>query len=304
MSVDAPIGSVRQPIALALGAGGARGLAQIGVIEVLVERGFDVAAVAGTSSGALVGGVLAAGRLREFADALLAMSRGDVLGLLDPAVGRPGMFRGDRLVEAMRAIVGDPDIASLPMQFTAVAVDLEQQREVWLRSGPLWDAIRASFAVPGVFTPHVVGGRALVDGGLLAPLPIAATRVSGAQRLVAVNMHGWPKRSPPQPAPAVIDGAVAMPRERSAGKPSRRFARWLDLRLGNDPDEASIAETLARSLDTMQAQMARVQLALHPPELVIDIPRDACLTHEFWRAKELIALGRAQATKALDRAGS
>ena len=104
------------------------------------------------------------------------------------------MFHGHRLVAAMREVVGDPDIESLPIPFIAVAVDLMRQREVWLRSGPLWRAIRASFAIPGLFTPALVHGRELVDGGLLAPLPITATRLSDAQRLIAVDMHGWPQR--------------------------------------------------------------------------------------------------------------
>ena len=93
-------------------------------------------------------------------------------------------------------------IEDLPIEFTAVAVDLVRQREVWLREGTLWDAIRASFAIPGLFTPHMVHGRELVDGGLLAPLPIAATRLSDAHRLIAVDMHGWPQRPPGEPAEA------------------------------------------------------------------------------------------------------
>src|SRR5207342_3231924 len=167
-----------EKVALALGAGGARGLAQIGVIEALQARNFDIVTVAGSSSGALVGGIFAAGKLTEFREQVERMSRGDFMRLLDPAIGQAGLLHGDRLVHAMREVVGDPLIETLPVHFTAAAVDLQRQREVWLRSGPLWDAIRASFAIPGLFTPHTVHGRELVDGGLLAPLPIAATRLS------------------------------------------------------------------------------------------------------------------------------
>lgn len=286
----------RERVALALGAGGARGLAQIGVIEALAARGFDIVTIAGASSGALVGGIFAAGRLGEFREGIERMSRGDFLRLLDPVLGRPGVIAGKRLVDSMREVVGDPRIETLAVEFTAVAVDLERQREVWLRQGPLWDALRASFAIPGLFTPGLVHGRELVDGGLLAPLPIAATRLSDAHRLIAVDMHGWP-RSPPG-TPAGADQASS-PRTRRNG----RLARWFDRRLGNDPDEMGFAETMARSLDTMQAQIARVHLALDPPELVIRIPRDTCQFYEFWRAKELVAIGRAEAEKALDAAG-
>ncbi|GAA4855203.1 patatin-like phospholipase family protein [Luteimonas vadosa] len=292
---EAPKIARREKVALALGAGGARGMAQIGVLEVLDERGFEIVAIAGASSGALVGGIHAAGRLRAFREAIEGMTRGQFLRLLDPVVARPGLVAGRRLVDAMREVVGDPDIETLPVQFTAVAVDLERQREVWLRSGPLWDALRASFAVPGVFTPHVVHGRELVDGGLLAPLPIAATRLSDAHRLIAVDMHGWPRRPPGRPADT--------PQGNGPAPRGRRLAQWFHRRLGNDPDRMGFAETMARALDTMQAQIARVQLALDPPELVIRIPRDACQFYEFWRARELIAIGRMEAEKALSEAG-
>ncbi|WP_242112752.1 patatin-like phospholipase family protein [Luteimonas aquatica] len=291
---DPPKIAEREPVALALGAGGARGLAQIGVIEELEARGFEIVAIAGASSGALVGGVFAAGRLREFREGMEAKTRGDVLRLLDPVLGRPGLIGGQRLVEAMSEVVGNPDIETLPISFTAVAVDLERQREVWLRSGPLWDALRASFAIPGLFTPHLVHGRELVDGGLLSPLPIAATRMADAHRLIAVNMNGWPKQPPGVPA----EVAETPPRSRG-----HRFSRWLDARMGGRPDEKGLVDTMGLSLDTMQGQLARVQLALDPPELVIEIPRDACHFYEFWRAKELVEVGRAETRKALDAAG-
>ena len=285
----------REPVALALGAGGARGLAQIGVIEALEARGFPIVAVSGSSSGALVGGIYAAGRLPEFHEAIARMTRGDFLRLIDPVVGRPGVIAGNRLVDALREVVGDPDIETLAIQFTAIAVDIERQREVWLRSGPLWTALRASFAIPGLFTPQVVHGRELVDGGLLAPLPITATRLSDAHRLVAVDMHGWPRRPPGAPAGSPDDG-----REPRKGG---RVARWLDRRLGNDPDEMGFAETMSRALDTMQAQIARVQLALDPPEILVRIPRDICQFYEFWRAAELVEVGRREAERVLDAAG-
>jgi NTE family protein len=283
----------REPIALALGAGGARGLAQIGVIEALEARGLDIVSVAGSSSGALVGGVYAAGRLREFREGFERLSRRDFLRLLDPVMGRPGLIAGQRLVDAMREVVGDPRIEELPVPFTAAAVDMERQRVVWLRSGPLWDALRASFAIPGLFTPQVVHGRELVDGGLLAPLPITATRLSDAHRLVAVDMHSRPRQPPGDPA----DGVPAAPASVS------RLGRWFGRRAGEPAAEVGLVDTLSRALDTMQAQIARVQLALDPPELVIGIPRDVCQFYEFWRAKELVDVGRNAAEKALDAAG-
>jgi NTE family protein len=181
-----------------------------------------------------------------------------------------------------------------------VAVDLVRQREVWLRRGDLWDAVRASFAIPGVFTPFELHGRELVDGGLLAPLPITATRLSDAHRLIAVDMHGWPT------APA---GDPARDEDAQGEAAPGIVGRWIDRHFGDDdvaakPDHRfGLTELMARSLDTMQAQIARVQMALDPPELLIRIPRDACQFYEFWRGRELIEIGRREAEKALDAAG-
>lgn len=296
-----------EPVALALGAGGARGLAQIGVIEALQARGFDIVAVAGSSIGALIGGLFAAGKLEAYRDWLLSKSRADILRMLDPAFGTPALFRGERLMQALRLLAGSPRIEALPIDYTAVAVDLMRQREVWLRDGDLWDAVRASIAIPGVFTPYTLRGRELVDGGILAPLPITATRLSGAHRLIAVDMHGWPAGPPgrlARPSPAELPRAAA-------ALPASLLTRWLR-RFGGEAAAVDMAgsaraigfsELMACSLDTMQAQIARVQLALDPPEILIRIPRDACQFYEFWRARELIELGRAQAEKALDAAG-
>lgn len=330
-AADAPHIRSDEPVALVLGAGGARGLAQIGVIEALQARSLNVVAVAGSSSGALVGGLYAAGKLGVYRDWLYGLSRTDMLRLLDPALGRASLFRGERLMHALRELAGEPRIEQLPIAFTAVAVDLMRQREVWLREGDLWDAVRASIAIPGVFTPYEVHGRELVDGGLLAPLPIAATRLSDAHRLIAVDMHGWPQRPPGVPARrngatardvrgvaggvanaaagAGGDGAVVEDDSDTRGAGLLRWfgERWRRQNVADADSESEhelgFSELMARSLDTMQAQIARVHLALDPPELVIRIPRDACQFYEFWRARELIALGREEADKALDAAG-
>ncbi len=300
---DAPKIAAGEPVALALGAGGARGLAQIGVIEALQARGIKIVAVAGASSGALVGGAFAAGKLDALREWMLGTSRTGMLRLLDPGFGRSALFTGDRLVRRLREVVGEPKIEDLPVDFTAVAVDLMRQREVWLRRGDMWNAVRASFAIPGVFTPFELHGRELVDGGLLSPLPIAATRLSDAHRLIAVDMHGWPQRPPGAPAEEEVENVEA---------PRGRIGRWLDEHFDDDGDEKSkeaperglgFAELMARSLDTMQAQISRVQIALDPPEIVIRIPRDACEFYEFWRGRELMEIGRREADKVLDAAG-
>ncbi|MFN7137608.1 MAG: patatin-like phospholipase family protein [Thermomonas sp.] len=286
-------------IVLALGGGGARGLAQIGVIEVLQARGLYVEAVAGTSCGALVGGAFAAGKLAELRDWMLRTPRNQMLRLLDPGLGRPAMFTGNRLVRTLREVIGEPRIEDLPIDFTAVAVDLQRQREVWLRHGDLWDAMRASFAIPGIFTPLSVGGMQLVDGGLLSPLPITATRLAGPHRVLAVDLNGA--------APQARDVPVRDVEARRDQPPAGALERWMGRHLGSRPISArhslGLMDVMARALDTMQERIARVQLALDPPEILIRIPRDACEFYEFWRASELIEIGRREAEAALDAAG-
>lgn len=305
-SAPAPATPPQQAVALALGGGGARGLAQIGVIEVLQAHGLYIEAVAGTSCGALVGGAFAAGKLELLRDWMCRTSRNEMLRLLDPGLGRPAMFTGSRLVQTLRALIGEPRIEDLPIDFTAVAVDLHRQREVWLRQGDLWDALRASFAIPGIFTPLMMGEMALVDGGLLSPLPITAARLFGSRRVIAVDLNGFPPVRPDLPA---HERAALERTEPGRAEPEPGLlSRWLEMRLGEDSragtrQRLGLADVVARALDTMQGRISRVQLALDPPDLLIQIPRDACLFYEFWRASELIDIGRREAEKALAAAG-
>jgi NTE family protein len=327
MNIDAP----RPPrpgegvrIAIVLGAGGARGLAHIGVLEVLRERGYEVAGIAGVSMGAVVGGIHAAGKLDQFREWTLKLGRRQVLRLLDFAFGFPGLIRGDRVMGQLRDIVGDRTLESLPVPFVAVATDLQRMREVWLTRGDLFDAIRASMAMPLVFTPHVVDGRELVDGGLMTPLPIAATRQMRVDRVIAVDVNGpvpWSHpwlperperdaagdaaRAPMTAATAQVAVAASSPlpahRERLA-------ALWKTFTGGDGvppaPDDGhGVMDLMSRSFDTMQARMTRLQIAQDPPDLLIQVPGDAAMFHEFWRSAELIAAGRDAATKALDAAG-
>lgn len=286
-------------VALVLGSGGARGLAQIGALEAMEARGLEIVAIAGTSIGALVGGLHAAGRLGDYRDWLLGMDRNAMLRLLDPGWGRASMFTGNRLMAALREVSGSPRIEELPIDFTAVAVDLLRHREVWLRHGDMWDAVRASFAIPGVFTPVRVDGAELVDGGLLAPLPMAAMRMTNADTIIAVDLNGPPA------------GTARQAEADAGGDPGAGRGRWWQpFRRSPQGDghrhEASslgFMELMTRSLDAMQSRMARVQLAMDPPGVEVRIPRDAAQFYEFWRTAELIELGREETGKALDAAG-
>ena len=156
-------------VALALGSGGARGYAHIGVIDELSSRGYQIVGIAGSSMGALVGGLFAAGSLDQFTEWATALTGPAMLRLLDPSISAPGVFRAGKILDAVRDILGEVAIENLPIPYTAVTTDLIAGRSVWLQRGPLDEAIRASIAIPGVIAPHILDGRMLADGGILDP---------------------------------------------------------------------------------------------------------------------------------------
>ncbi|MDN5795720.1 MAG: patatin-like phospholipase family protein [Intrasporangium sp.] len=177
--------------AVVLGSGGARGYAHVGGLQVLDERGFDVVAISGTSMGALVGGVAAAGKLDVYTEWSLGLTQREVFRLLDLTLSAPGgAFRAERIIAKVGDLLEGAAIEDLPIRYTAVATDLLARREVWFQRGPVVHAIRASIAIPGVITPVVINGRTLVDGGLMNPVPIEPTAAVSADVTVAIDLSG------------------------------------------------------------------------------------------------------------------
>lgn len=175
-------------VALALGSGGARGYAHIGVIDVLEERGFEIASIAGSSMGSLVGGLHAAGKLAPYAEWARGLRQRDVVRLLDVSLSAPGAIRAEKILARVRELLAGALIEDLPIPFTAVATDLLARKEVWFQRGPVDVAIRASIAIPTVITPVVLNGRLLADGALTNPVPIAPTASAQADVTVAVSV--------------------------------------------------------------------------------------------------------------------
>lgn len=306
-------------VALALGGGGARGYAHIGVIEELTEQGFEIVGIAGTSMGALVGGLHAAGGLPAYTEWARSLTQRDVLRLLDPTISGPGMVRAEKVIAKVTELVGNTLIEDLPIPFTAVATDLTERKEVWFQRGRLDTSIRASIAIPGVMWPVVVGGRLLADGGLMNPVPVVATAPMAADVTIAVSLSedlmtpgGWPTST----EPARIEASDTI---KSESELARSLRSWLDNIRGETPedsadDEGSQDQSLERppaglrtrdvldlSLDTMRSVMARYRLAGYPPDVLITIPRSTSGMLEFHRAGELIEIGRERTRQALER---
>jgi len=291
----------QQTVSLVLGSGAARGLAHIGVIECLIEHGYRIDSISGASMGALVGGIYAAGRLDSYKQWVLALEKMDVLRFLDLAFSSEGLFKGDRLMDALREMVGDHRIEDLPIAYTAVACDLERQREVWLTDGSLFDAIRASIAIPTVFTPHRYRGMRLLDGGLLNPVPIAPTFRDFTDLTIAVDLNGMRAVS------SVPDATGEVPAQVSSSHRHATVQRFLDSiqnSIGQRQEsDLGLFDLLSSSFETMQNAISSIKLATYAPDMCIEIPRSACKAYEFDRAAELIELGYAMAGKAIASTG-
>lgn len=280
-------------VSLVLGSGGARGLAHIGVIEVLQEKGFDIRSISGSSMGALIGGIYAAGKLKVYSDWVQDLERLDIIRLLDFSFGGAGLFKGHRIIGTLKELIGDCNIEDLPIAFTAVATDLEAEKEVWINKGPLFDAIRASISFPTIFTPKILEGRRLVDGGLINPIPIAPTLTDRTDLTIAVNLSGRGE---------FTSGHPPLKQDADPDRKNKRIAHMFNgmWSIGNrSKDELGMLEVLSKSLDVMQNTVARFKLAAYSPDVVIEIPKHASTFYEFGRARELIALGRNRAEEVL-----
>jgi len=304
-------------VALALGSGGARGYAHIGAIRALREHGCEIVTIAGTSMGALVGGLTAAGRLDDFAAWASTLRQRDVVRLVDLKWGSPGAIAADRLLEQMSGLLDDVEIEELPIPFTAVATDLAARREVWFQRGPLRAAVRASIAIPGVFTPVMINGRLLVDGGLMNPVPVDPTTAVQADLTVAISLLG--ARGPREHVSPAQETAAPQRFEEWRGRLRRTVARLTDRDEEDEeqvlepalessgtealPKDLRLTQVTAMSFEAMQGLVARHRMASFPADITVEVPLDACRTVDFHRAEELIELGHELTSAALAASG-
>lgn len=257
----------KRRVALALAGGGARGVAHIGAIEELERRGFEIASVAGTSMGALVGGVYASGHLEAFRAWMCDLDRYRVFSLVDFALSTEGLVKGDRVIHEIQRLVPDVRIEELPIPFAAVSADMLTGREVVLDSGGLYDAIRASISIPSVFRPVHRDGMVLIDGGTVNPLPVNRVRREAGDLLVAVDVS----------APF---GADPVPRARLS---------------------VNYYKMLVAASQIMQQHLTQLMCRLCPPDVLVEMPADSYGMFEFYRSAELVEAGRRATREALDR---
>ncbi|MGM0944004.1 MAG: patatin-like phospholipase family protein [Bacteroidota bacterium] len=292
----------KQKVSLVLSSGGARGLAHVGVIEELEERGYQISQIAGCSAGALVGGMYAAGKLTEFKNWICHLDRVDVFSLMDFTFSSRGFIKGEKVYSALKKVVADCQIEDFSIPFSCNAVDVHSGEEHIFEKGSLYQAIRASGSIPSVFLPAQVGKKTLIDGGVLNPIPISLIRHDPEDLLIVVDVNGLGVEfiSPPKKdakgnrfmnsLPAwMIDYKNKMSQYFPEEKPAEKDISYSTLNL------------VKRSFDLLQDRFCELLLDKHAVDVQIKVARKQAGTLEFYRAAEMIEIGRIKARKALEQ---
>ncbi|CAN5269302.1 patatin-like phospholipase RssA [soil metagenome] len=298
----------RPRIGLALGSGSARGWAHIGVIDALAEAGIEPDIVVGTSMGSLVGAAYVAGRMTALREWAMAATWREIAGLMDVRLSGGGLIEGKQVIAFLQRLDVAAPIENYAKTYAAVATDLVTGREIWLQSGPIPEAVRASIALPGIFSPARVGDQWLVDGGLTNPVPVSVCRALGADVIIAVNLNGdlVGRRLESGPGPSAMAVHTPVANEslerilRQLPQPLReQVTQMIPRLLPRGPSTPGYFDVIANSINIMQDQITRTRLAGEPPHVML-VPRlrDIGLL-EFNRAPEAIAEGRACVEHAL-----
>lgn len=279
-----------------LGSGGARGLAHIGVIKWLEEHNYQIKSLVGCSIGSLIGGVYAAGKLPELEKWMCSLTKTDIFMMMDLSWEKGGFIKGDKVIDRLKSLIGDIDISALSIPYTAVAANIKSEKEVWINSGSLFDAIRASISLPLLLTPFEINNTKLIDGGILNPVPIAPAFSDNTDMVIAVNLGGEPVPTcrPEQPITRInekthffqdkIDAFIEKMKKKAVTKEKKEWDMYF------------IAD---KAFDAMQSTIARLKVAAYPPDYLIELPRNLCGTLEFDRAREMINYGYEKASEIL-----
>jgi NTE family protein len=283
-------------IGVVLGAGAARGWAHIGALRELDAQGIRPDVIVGSSIGSLVGGCYAAGKLDMLEAFARSLTRRRMFGLIDFSFAGGGIISGERLRARLESELGGVLIEDLPVRFAGVATEIGGGHEIWLRRGLLSDAIRASYALPGVFEPVRIEGRWLFDGAIVNPVPVSVARALGAERVIAINVTGESvgRGTAIQDPFGPIDPIPVAESANSAGGVIARLLRGGHLRGPADSDAAppGLMSVMVNAFDILQDRIMRSRLAGDPPDALVPLKVGKIGMFEFHRADELIAIGR------------
>jgi len=288
-------------IGLALGGGAARGWSHIGVLRVLTEAGIVPDVIAGSSIGAVVGGCYAAGKLDELEAFALSLTKRRVMGLLDFHFSGAGLIAGGRLQRLLDQDLMDRRVETLPVKFCTIATELVSGHEIWLTRGPLVQAMRASYALPGIFDPVLIGGRWLMDGALVNPIPITAARALGADIVICVNLNGEVRVRGTVIQSYDTETSDEQEIEEAIEEAPRRWGIFAGTRgeKHRKPNAPGLATVMVDAFNITQDRIARSRLAGDPPDIMVAPKLAKMGLFEFHRAQECISLGRQATERAL-----
>jgi NTE family protein len=286
---------MKQKVALVLGSGGARGIAHIGVIRALIHQGFEISSIAGTSMGAVIGGVYAAGKLDEYENWMRSLSKLDVFNLVDFTMSTQGIIKADRVLKEIKKIVPDQNIEELPVRFAAVATDILKREEVVMTEGSLFEAIRASISIPLVITPARKNETLFVDGGILNPVPVNRVFRQPGDILVAVNVNAFLPYEKPAESPHESSHFEQL----YSGKLFDFHAKLEKLFPPSKKESTGYFNLIRDSSSIMLAQITRLTLEMHPPDIYMEISRHSCGIFDFYKTQEMIELGEKVALESL-----
>jgi NTE family protein len=299
------LGSIRRPvIGLALGGGAARGFAHIGILKTLLAHGIVPNVVVGTSIGAVVGGAFAAGHLDTLEQWARSLQMRNILGYLDIRLNGSGLIGGEKLASQLEASIGSTLIEDLPCKFATVATEVRTGHEIWLTHGRVVDAMRASYALPGIFAPVLIGDRWLVDGALVNPVPVSAARALGAEIVIAANLSSDVfTHSTTIYAHGALSTPAAAPAEQP---PRRRFGKFFSpertvkREFFGGGGRPGISSVMVDAFNIMQDRITRARLAGDPPDLLISPRVGQIGWFDFHRAADLIEFGARSAERAIE----
>jgi NTE family protein len=294
----------RLSIGLVLGGGAARGFAHIGVLRTLMAHGIRPDVITGTSIGAVVAGLFAAGALDAFEEWCRGLTRRSVLSYLDFRLGGSGLISGARLARKLEETLGDVRFTDLPMRLAAIATEIGTGHEIWLTRGRVSEAMAASYALPGIFPPKLIGGRWLMDGAMVNPLPISAARALGARLVIAVNLNAdnFGRGTIIQDhGPNADDDARHAQRELELAQSGFfRPARLLHRQFFGGADGPGLSTVMVEAFQVMQDRITRSRLAGDPPDVMISPRLGRINLFDFHRANDAITIGVEAAEKAIE----
>jgi NTE family protein len=287
----------KKNIALVLSSGGARGNAHIGAIQEFIARGYKITSISGTSMGAVIGGVYAAGKLHEFTDWMCSLHKMDVFSLMDFTLSSQGFMKANRVFNEMKKFIPDVQIEDLQIPFTAVSADLKKKNTVLFQEGSLYKALRASVAFPAVVTPLKLSEKFLVDGGLIAPIPIQFVKRHENDLLTVVNLNAI------IPIEAKEISELTLPEKNNNSNKYMQLFRHKISAFSPTENKESLGffDLITNSSSMMLSQISHLTLELFPPDILVNISNEACDTYDFYKANEMIEIGRSATAESLDR---